>query len=97
VPLLVLIETISYLARAFSLGIRLFSNITAGHVLATILAGFLYKLFFTAGILISVITIIPFTLFVGISALEVAVSFIQAFVFTILTCNYLRSAMYLHG
>lgn len=97
VPLLVIIETISYLARAFSLGIRLFSNIMAGHILVAILAGFLYKLFFSMGILVSIVTLIPFGIFVGIGALELAVSFIQAFVFTVLTCNYLRSALYLHG
>jgi len=97
VPLLIVIETISYMARSFSLGIRLLANIMAGHILMAILSSFLYKLFFTMGFVVSILTLIPFTIFVGISILEVAVSFIQAFVFTVLTCNYLRSAFYLHG
>ena len=63
-PLLVLIELISYLARAFSLGIRLFANIVAGHTLLKILSTFLYQMF-SAGIMIFVLTLIPFTFFIS--------------------------------
>ena len=95
VPLLVPIELISYLARAFSLGIRLFANMTAGHTLMKILSGFLYPMF-TSSLLIAVVTLIPFAIFLGIVGLEVAVSFIQAYVFCVLTASYIKDAIDLH-
>jgi F-type H+-transporting ATPase subunit a len=95
VPLLVLIELVSYLARAVSLGVRLFANITAGHTLLKILSTYLFKLF-TANLLIAVLTLIPFAIFLALVGLELAVSLIQAFVFTLLVCSYLRDAIELH-
>ncbi|PRD19570.1 UNVERIFIED_CONTAM: ATP synthase subunit a [Trichonephila clavipes] len=95
VALLVPIEVISYVSRAFSLGIRLFANITSGHVLIKILSGFLWPIF-TGGLVIGVVTLIPFAIFLGIVGLEIAVSFIQAYVFTILTSRYIKDALELH-
>jgi F-type H+-transporting ATPase subunit a len=95
VPLLVLIELVSYLARAVSLGLRLFANIVSGHCLLAILSSFLYKLF-TTSLLIFVITLIPFVIFLAILGLELAVSFIQAYVFTLLIASYIKDASYLH-
>ena len=95
VPLLVLIEMVSYLARAFSLGIRLFANVVAGHTLMKILATFLYQMF-SAGMIVFVLTLIPFVLFLAIMGLEIAVSFIQAYVFSILTCSYIKDSIELH-
>ena len=95
VPLLVLIETVSYLARALSLGIRLFANLVAGHTLLKIVSTFLYGMF-NAGIITAIITIIPFVIFLGLCGLELAVSVIQAYVFTILTCSYIKDALNLH-
>ncbi len=95
VPLLVLIELISYFARAVSLGVRLFANITAGHCLLAILSGFLYKLF-TSSILVGLLTLIPFAIFVGLIGLEIAVSIIQAFVLVLLVCSYIKDAIELH-
>ena len=95
VPLLVLIEMVSYLARAFSLGIRLFANVVAGHTLMKILATFLYQMF-SAGIIVFVLTLIPFVLFLAIMGVEIAVSFIQAYVFSILTCSYIKDSIELH-
>jgi len=95
VPLLVLIELISYLARAVSLGVRLFANIMAGHTLMKILSTFLFQMF-TSSALMFFITLVPFALFTCIIGLEIAVSFIQAYVFTILTCSYLKDAIDLH-
>jgi len=95
VPLLVLIELASYCSRAISLGVRLFSNITAGHVLVSILSNFLLKLI-NGGLILFILTIIPFTLFLAILFLELTVSFIQAYVFTLLTCSYIKGAIYLH-
>jgi F-type H+-transporting ATPase subunit a len=95
VPLLVLIEFISYIARAFSLGVRLFANLTAGHTLLKILSGLLAKLF-TSGILLFIVTLIPFSIFIALCGLEIAVSLIQAYVFCILTSSYLKDAIDLH-
>ena len=95
VPLLVLIELLSYSARAFSLGIRLFSNMVAGHTLMKILATFLYQMF-SSTLIVFVLTLVPFAIFLAIMGLELAVSVIQAYVFTILTCSYIRDAIELH-
>jgi F-type H+-transporting ATPase subunit a len=95
VPLLVLIEFISYIARAFSLGVRLFANLVAGHALLKILSGLLAKLFL-AGILVAVATLVPFAIFTALVGLEIAVSFIQAYVFSLLICSYLKDAIDLH-
>jgi F-type H+-transporting ATPase subunit a len=95
VPLLVLIELLSYSARALSLGVRLFANIVSGHTLLKILSTFLFKLF-NSSILVMILALLPFTLFLGITALEIGVSLIQAFVFTVLTCSYLKDALDLH-
>jgi F-type H+-transporting ATPase subunit a len=95
VPLLVLIEFISYLARAFSLGVRLFANMTAGHSLMKILSTFLYQMF-SSTVFLGVFTLIPFSIFVTLVGLELAVSFIQAFVFCLLVSSYLKDAIDLH-
>jgi len=95
IPLLVPIEIISYLARAVSLGVRLFANMVAGHTLLKILSGFLAPMF-TGGVIMAVITLIPFTVFVALIGLEIAVSFIQAYVFCILTASYIKDAIDLH-
>jgi F-type H+-transporting ATPase subunit a len=95
VPLLVLIELVSYLARAVSLGVRLFANLTAGHTLLKILSTYLFKLF-TGNLLIAILTLVPFAIFLALVGLEIAVSLIQAFVFTLLVCSYLRDAIELH-
>ena len=95
VPLLVMIEIISYIARAFSLGVRLFANLTAGHTLLKILSTFLFKLFNTS-ILFAILIIIPFSIFTALIGLEIGVSVIQAFVLTLLVCSYLKDAIDLH-
>lgn len=94
-PVLTIIELISYLARAVSLGIRLVANLVSGHALIIILAGFLYQ-GFSSGILMSVVCLLPFTIFLAITGLEIGVSMIQAYVFTILTCIYIKDAIDLH-
>lgn len=94
-PLLVLIELTSYLARALSLGVRLFANMCAGHTLLKILSTFLYQMF-TKSIFMAVFTLIPFALFVCLIGLEIAVSVIQAYVFILLTSSYIKDAIELH-
>lgn len=95
VPALVLIEVISYIARAFSLGVRLFSNLVAGHVLLAVLSGMIWPII-TGGIVLGVVSVIPFALFTALVGLELAVSLIQAYVFTLLLCSYLADAINLH-
>src|SRR6266498_4008717 len=89
------ISLVSSFSRAVSLGVRLFANITAGHTLLKILSTYLFKLF-TANLLIAILTLIPFAIFLALVGLELAVSLIQAFVFTLLVCSYLRDAIELH-
>jgi F-type H+-transporting ATPase subunit a len=95
VPMLVIIEFISYLARAVSLGVRLFANLTAGHSLMKILSTFLYQMF-SSSIIFSILTLIPFSIFITLVGLELAVSFIQSFVFCLLVSSYLKDAIDLH-
>jgi F-type H+-transporting ATPase subunit a len=95
IPLIVLIEIVSYFARAVSLGVRLFANIFAGHSLLKILSTFLYKLF-SSSIFVAIFTLIPYSIFLGIIGLEFMVSFIQSFVLTLLVCSYLKDAIELH-
>ena len=67
----------------------------AGHTLLKILSTFLYQMF-SGGIIIAVLTLVPFAIFIALIGLELAVSFIQSYVFCILTCSYIRDAIELH-
>ena len=95
VPLLVLIEFISYLARNISLGLRLAANIFSGHMLLAILSGFTYNIM-NSGIIFFFIGLIPLAFIIAFSGLELAISFIQAQVFVILTCSYIKDSLDLH-
>lgn len=94
VPALSLIELISYFARAISLGVRLLANLVSGHALLKVISGFLYA--GLTGPLAAVLCALPRALFCALVGLEVAVSFIQAYVFTVLTAIYLNDALRLH-
>ena len=87
-PLLVPIEVLSYFIRPFTLAIRLFANMMAGHTMLVIFAGFV------AGL--GVFGIIPLAMDVFLILLELLVAALQAYVFAILTCLYLRDAIHLH-
>jgi ATP synthase subunit 6 len=95
VPLLVLIEVMSYCTRPISLGVRLFVNLISGHALLKILSGFAWTMLCSGGFL-AVGSLIPFVVIVAITGLELAVSSLQAYVFCILTCIYLKDAIDLH-
>lgn len=84
-PVLAIIEIISYFVRPVSHSIRLAGNIMAGHAVLKVFAGFA-----------AITAVAPLAIFgiIGIYALEVLVSFIQAYVFTILTCVYLKDALH---
>lgn len=94
-PLLVLIEFISYLARNVSLGLRLSANILSGHMLLNILAGFCYNIM-TSGILFFFLALLPLAFIIAFSALELGIAFIQAQVFVVLTSSYIKDALDLH-
>lgn len=88
-PLMIPIELISQLARPISLAVRLFANMTAGHVIL----GVLFGLTIGGGLLIGWL---PFSFTVVLYGLEVGIAFIQAYIFTILTCVYIGDAINLH-
>lgn len=94
-PLLVAIEFISFNFRALSLPIRLFANIMAGHTLLKIMSGFGWTMFFSGGI-IAIAGIGPVLILFAFTGLEIAVAFLQAYVYTILVCIYLNDSINLH-
>ena len=94
-PLLVLIEFISYLSRNVSLGLRLGANILSGHMLLNILAGFTYNIM-TSGFVFFFLGLIPLAFIVAFSGLELGIAFIQAQVFVVLTSSYIKDALDLH-
>jgi F-type H+-transporting ATPase subunit a len=94
-PLLVLIELISYLSRNVSLGLRLGANIVSGHMLLNILAGFTYNIM-TSGIIFFFLGLIPIAFIIAISGLELGIAFIQAQVFVVLTSSYIKDGLDLH-
>jgi F-type H+-transporting ATPase subunit a len=95
VPMLVLIEFISYLARNVSLGLRLAANVLAGHMLLNILSGFTFKIM-SSGIIFFFVGLLPLTFIIAFSSLELAIAFIQAQVFVVLTCGYIKDCLELH-
>jgi F-type H+-transporting ATPase subunit a len=94
-PLLVLIEFISYLSRNVSLGLRLGANIMSGHMLLTILSGFTYNIM-TSGIIFFFLGLIPLAFIIAFSGLEIAIAVIQAQVFVVLSCSYIKDGLDLH-
>ena len=88
-PLIVVIEIISYLSRPISLSVRLFANMMAGHTMMKVFGGFVISLGIVGGWL-------PLSFSVALTGLEILVAFLQAYVFAILTCIYLNDALNLH-
>ncbi len=96
IPFIFVVELLSFLVRPFSLGLRLFVAMTAGHILLKVLAGFVINAT-NAGALTGVLVGgSSFVLMVGISALEILVAGIQAYVFALLTSLYINDAVNLH-
>jgi len=87
--LLVPIEVISYFVRPFSLSIRLFANMLAGHTMLKVFGGFVVMLGVLAGWA-------PLAFLIAFTGLELLIAFLQAYVFAILTCLYLNDAIHLH-
>lgn len=95
VPVLVLIETLSYSSRAISLGLRLSANVLSGHLLMLILGSLIFNLM-GSSILGFIGGFIPMAGVIAIVILEFAISMIQAYVFCILFSGYIKDAVYLH-
>ncbi|AQS88562.1 ATP synthase F0F1 subunit alpha [Neoasaia chiangmaiensis NBRC 101099] len=91
-PLLIPIEILSFLSRPVSLSIRLFANMMAGHVLLEVFAGFTLMLA-GLGAIGHVLAVLPIVINIALTALELLVGVLQAYVFAILTCIYLREAV----
>ena len=87
-PLLIPIEILSYFTRPVSLALRLFANMTAGHTMLKVFAGFIAPL--------GALGVVPLALVVGLTGLEFIIAFLQAYVFTILSCVYLNDALHMH-
>lgn len=87
--ILIPVELVSYLSRPVSLSVRLFANMTVGHVLLKVIAGFIALMGVVGGI-------VPFAFLIPLTALELGIAVLQAYIFTILTCVYLHDALHLH-
>jgi F-type H+-transporting ATPase subunit a len=86
--ILIPVEIISYLSRPISLSVRLFANMTVGHVLLKVIGGFV--------IAMGVAGVVPFAFLVPLTMLELFIAALQAYIFAILSCVYLHDALHLH-
>ena len=96
IPLIFLIELFSFMIRPFSLGLRLFVAMTAGHILLKVLAGFVINGINAGPGIAAIVSLPSFVLMIGITLLEMLVCAIQAYVFALLTSLYLNDAINLH-
>lgn len=94
--LLIPIEIVSYLFRPISLAVRLFANMMAGHTLLKVIAGFSWSMLLSGMPVIIVMHVVPLLILVLLMGLELGVALIQAYVFTILVCIYLKDSIHLH-
>lgn len=88
-PLLVVIEILSYLTRPISLSVRLFANMMAGHTMLKVFGSFVVSLGFIGGWA-------PLAFIIALTGLEIGIAFLQAYVFAILSCIYLNDAVHMH-
>jgi F-type H+-transporting ATPase subunit a len=92
-PFIVVIEVISFLSRPISLSLRLFANMLAGHIALKVFGSFVVSLG-AAGVGYAILAPLPLLMAVALTALEFLVAFLQAYVFTVLTCIYLNDALH---
>lgn len=95
-PILIPVEIISYVMRPVSLSIRLFANMMAGHIMLKVFASFTVLLTLGMGALGFTIGLLPVALNIALTGFEFLVALLQAYVFSILTCLYIRDALELH-
>jgi len=93
-PLVVAIEIISFLSRPLSHSVRLFANMLAGHITLKVFAGFVAMLGTSLGAIGWLGGMVPLAMTIALTALELLVAFLQAYVFAILTCIYLNDALH---
>nr|YP_009370750.1 ATP synthase F0 subunit 6 [Eukaryota sp. BB2]AQL10476.1 ATP synthase F0 subunit 6 [Eukaryota sp. BB2] len=93
-PFIILIEFISYVFRVVSISIRIIANILSGHILLKILSSFAYNIY-TKGGFFFFVSLIPLIIVVALSFLEMFVCVLQAYVYTILSCIYLKDVFYI--
>jgi F-type H+-transporting ATPase subunit a len=93
-PLIIAIEIISFVSRPLSHSVRLFANMLAGHITLKVFAGFVALLGTSLGAIGWIGGILPLALTVALTALELLIAFLQAYVFAILTCIYLNDAIH---
>lgn len=93
-PLVMFIEVLSFFLRPVSHSVRLFANMLAGHIALKVFAGFVAMLGASLGVLGWAGGVLPLALTVALTALELLVAFLQAYVFAILTCIYLNDAIH---
>jgi F-type H+-transporting ATPase subunit a len=94
-PIIIMIEIMSFLSRPFTLGLRLFANMLGGHIAMKVFASFIIGLGTAAGIA-KVLAPLPFFVIIALTALEFLVAFLQAYVFAVLTTIYLNDALHPH-
>jgi F-type H+-transporting ATPase subunit a len=92
-PLIVVIEVVSYLIRTFSLSIRLFANMMAGHCLLFVISSFVFSILNSYSIFALPLILVVYG---AIFLLEFAIAFLQAYVFTILLCIYLNDSLHVN-
>ncbi|MBN9254312.1 MULTISPECIES: F0F1 ATP synthase subunit A [unclassified Mesorhizobium] len=92
-PLVVAIEVISFVSRPVSLSVRLFANMLAGHITLKVFSGFVVSLSALGAVGVAG-SILPLAMAVALTALELLVAFLQAYVFAVLTCMYLNDALH---
>ncbi len=93
-PMIVAIEILSFISRPISHSVRLFANMLAGHIALKVFAGFIILLGGALGAIGWIGGVLPFAMIVALTALELLVAFLQAYVFAILTCIYLNDAIH---
>lgn len=93
-PLVVAIEIISFLSRPLSHSVRLFANMLAGHITLKVFAGFVAMLGTSFGVIGWIGGIVPLAMTVALTALELLIAFLQAYVFAVLSCIYLNDALH---
>lgn len=92
-PFIVLIEVISFLSRPISLSVRLFANMLAGHITLKVFGGFVALMLGASGVA-AILSPLPLAAIVLLTAFELLVAVLQAYVFAILTCVYLNDAIH---
>ncbi len=95
-PVIIPVEFVSFMVRPFSLGLRLFVAMTAGHILLDVFGSFVVQGLNAGGPLGWIVSLLSFVMIIGVSALELLVCAIQAYVFALLTSLYLNDAVNLH-